>query len=494
MLFLLPMCGRCRLAVRCSRQRIVLFVQTISSSSQNFRRTSKSSLIGSASDSSDPGEFHDAILCANGVHSGVVSSSLITGLPAKESQLHMTSEDEARTGTSPHPTGISELQVNVSTGPVQLSIVLPTYNERENIPELLCRLANALRGLQWEAIFVDDDSPDGTAETVRTFAREDPRIRLLHRIGRRGLSSACIEGILASSADWVAVMDADMQHDERVLPRMLALARQQQLDLVVGTRNAAGGSMGDFARGRVLLSRLGQRISHAVCKCHVSDPMSGFFVARRSFVLACAPRLQTGGFKVLLDLFASSQNPVRFAEVGYTFRCRQHGKSKLDVNTAVEYFALVVHKLTRDLVPAHFVLFALVGAAGVAIHLASLDLLVSYRHEPFSQAQVLATYIAMTANFFFNNVITYRDRSLHGLRLLRGLLSFWLVCSFGAWASVVFARALLGSGARWWVAGLAGLALSSGWNYSMSNLFTWQAPRKSPQEKAMEPHGVTLPG
>ncbi len=346
-------------------------------------------------------------------------------------------------------------------------------------------------GLRWEAVFVDDDSPDGTAETVRAFAREDTRIRLLHRVGRRGLSSACIEGILASSADWVAVMDADMQHDETVLPRMLARARQESLDLVVGTRNADGGSMGDFARGRVLLSRLGERISHTVCKCRVSDPMSGFFVARRSFVVACAPRLQSGGFKILLDLFASAQTPVRFAEVGYTFRCRRHGESKLDVNTAVEYLTLVVNKLTRDLVPAHFVLFALVGTAGVAIHLACLDLLVSYKHEPFFQAQILATYLAMTANFFFNNAITYRDRSLHGLRLLRGLVSFWIVCSFGAWASVVFARALLNSGAAWWVAGIAGLALSSGWNYSMSNLFTWQTPKRSP---AKDPLHSAAPG
>ena len=405
----------------------------------------------------------------------------------------MTSEVEAVPQTPHDPLCGPERQTQWASSHVQLSVVLPTYNERENVPELLRRLAIALHGLRWEAIFVDDDSPDGTAETVQAFARQDTRIRLLHRIGRRGLSSACIEGILASSADWVAVMDADMQHDERVLPRMLALARQQQLDLVVGTRNADGGSMGDFARSRVLLSRLGEHISHAVCRCQVSDPMSGFFVARRSFVLACAPRLQTGGFKVLLDLFASSQTPVRFAEVGYTFRTRQHGESKLDVNTAVEYFALVVSKLSRDLLPAHLALFALVGAAGVAIHLACLDLLVSYKHEPFFRAQILATYIAMTANFFFNNAITYRDRSLHGLRLLRGLLSFWLVCSFGAWSSVVFARALLNSGARWWVAGLAGLALSSGWNYSMSNLFTWQAGRRSPADKAVEPHGVTLP-
>ena len=363
-------------------------------------------------------------------------------------------------------------------GPVQLSVILPTYNERENVPELLRRLALALQSLRWEAIFVDDDSPDGTAEAIRAVARQDTRVRLLHRVGRRGLSSACVEGILAGSADWVAVMDADLQHDETVLPRMLERARQEELDVVVGTRNADGGSMGDFAKGRVLLSRLGERVSHTVCRCHVSDPMSGFFVAKRSFVLQCAPRLQSGGFKILLDLFASAQKPVRFAEIGYTFRKRQHGESKLDGNTAMEYAALVLNKLTRDVLPTHMVLFAMVGTVGVAIHLACLDLLVTWEHEPFFKAQMLATYLAMTANFFFNNAITYRDRSLHGLRLLQGLLSFWTVCSFGAWGSVVFARSLFNAGAAWWVAGIAGLALSSGWNYFMSGLFTWQTYRR----------------
>lgn len=372
-----------------------------------------------------------------------------------------------------------EASPDISSGPVQLSVVLPTYNERENVPEVIRRLSLALEGLRWEAIFVDDDSPDGTAEAVRAFARQDTRIRLLHRVGRRGLSSACVEGILAGSADWVAVMDADLQHDETVLPCMLQRARQELLDLVVGTRHADGGSMGEFARGRVLLSRLGERVSHTVCRCRVSDPMSGFFLARRSFVLACAPRLQSGGFKILLDLFASAEGPVRFAEVGYTFRNRQYGESKLDGNTAVEYASLIVNKLTRDHLPRHFVLFALMGAVGVAIHLACLDLLVRWEHEPFFQAQMLATYLAMTATYVVRNALAFRDRSLHGLQLLRGLFGFWVVCSFGAWGSVVFAQGLYKAGAAWWAAGMAGLALSSGWNYSMSRLLPRQRRRRT---------------
>ena len=363
--------------------------------------------------------------------------------------------------------------------PVDLAIVLPTFNERDNIPELIGRLEQALTGLRFEILFVDDDSPDNTADLIRTYAARDPRIRLLHRVGRRGLSSACTEGILASSARFIAVMDADLQHDERILPRMLARLREESLDIVVGTRNAIGGSMGDFSSHRVLLSNLGTRISHAVSRCELTDPMSGFFLLRRSFFLEVVHRLQGGGFKILVDLFASSERPVRFDEVGYTFAQRRHGESKLDVNTAVEYLFLILNKSTGGLIPTRFAVFSLVGATGILAYLTTLALLLSELHFKFCTAQLVATLVAMTENFFLNNLITYRDRKLRGLRLVSGLISFWIACSFGAWANVVFAHALLESGSRWYLAGLAGIVLSSVWNYSISNLFTWQMPHRT---------------
>ena len=210
------------------------------------------------------------------------------------------------------------------------------------------------QGLTWELIFVDDDSPDDTAAVIAEYARRDRRIRLIHRVGRRGLSSACIEGMLATTANYVAVMDADMQHDETILPQMLATLREGSLDIVVGTRNAEGGSMGEFGRHRVLLSRMGQKVSNAVCRCDVTDPMSGFFLCRRSFFLEVVRHLNGGGFKILVDMLASADRPVRLAEVGYTFRARTHGESKLDVNTAVEYLFLVLDKLTDEFTAVHF--------------------------------------------------------------------------------------------------------------------------------------------
>jgi dolichol-phosphate mannosyltransferase len=371
--------------------------------------------------------------------------------------------------------------------PIDLVVVLPTYNERENVAEVIARLEDALDGLRWELIFVDDDSPDGTAEVVRSYARRDSRIRLVHRVGRRGLSSACTEGILASSANYIAVMDADMQHDERILPKMLKRLREESLDVVVGTRNSQGGSMGQFGRARLLLSRAGEKISHAVCRCGLSDPMSGFFLVNRNFFLEVVHQLQGGGFKILVDMLASSKRPVRFGEVGYRFRNRRYGESKLEVNTAVEYLFLVVNKLMGGVIPLRFAVFSLVGATGALTHMACLALLLARFHLHFIPAQIAATYVAMTENFFLNNLITYRDRSLRGIHLLSGMASFWVACSFGAWANVIFSHALLLSGRSWYFAGLTGIILSSVWNYSISNLFTWQMPRPRREVRGAEP-------
>ena len=367
---------------------------------------------------------------------------------------------------------------------LDLAVVLPTYNERENIPLLIARLDQALRGLNWEAIFVDDDSPDGTAEVVSEHARANtpvaPRIRLIHRIGRRGLASACIEGMLATSAPCVALMDADLQHDESILPMMLERLRRESLDVVIGTRNAEGGSMGQFCRHRVLLSRIGQRISHRICRAQLSDPMSGFFLARRSFFLEVVHELQGGGFKILVDMLASSRRPVRVGEIGYTFAQRRHGESKLNVVVGIEYLFLILNKKLGSAIPVQLALYLLVGALGLVTHLVTLFVLTHVYAMHFVQAQVTATFIAMIENFYLNNVITFRDRRFEGARLLLGASRFVLACSFGAWANIIFARALLQSGVEWYLAGLAGIILGSVWNLSISSVFTWRTHRAIP--------------
>ena len=364
---------------------------------------------------------------------------------------------------------------------------MPTFNERDNIPAVIERLSTALAGLNWELIFIDDDSPDGTSDAVRAYAGEDQRIRLIQRIGRRGLATACIEGMMATVADYVAVMDADLQHDETILPRMLEKLCCEDLDIVVATRGADG-DMGQFAAKRVFLSRMGRLISRIVSGSELTDPMSGFFVLRRSFFLEVVRGLHKGGFKILVDMLATSKRPVRLGEVGYSFRSRLYGESKLDASVALEYLFLVLDKLAGGTIPTRFFIFALVGSTGLVAHFSVLSLLYVHLHLSFTSAQAWATFAAMTGNFFLNNLITFRDRSLHGRYLLMGMCTFWLACSFGAWANVSFAASLLHAGMPWYLAGLVGNILSAVWNYSVSSIFTWQMPQG---RRARERGGVS---
>ena len=355
-----------------------------------------------------------------------------------------------------------------------LTVVVPTFNERENIPLLCERLSAVLAGIAWEAIFVDDDSPDGTADAVRAIARRDSRVRCLQRVGRRGLASACIEGILASSAPYVAVMDADLQHDETLLPRMYACLCDEPYDLVVGSRYVAGGGVGDWDTSRQRASAAATFLSRAITKTEIADPMSGFFMLRRAVFDDALRRLSAQGFKILLDLLASASAPPRIKELPFEFRQRQHGESKLDALVMWEFAMLLADKLIGHIVPVRFALFALIGGIGVFFHMAVLWTGLRYFALPFTPAQTIATIVAMTVNFFLNNFFTYADKRLKGWRALRGLLSFYAICSLGAVANIGIASYLFAEQERWWLAGVAGIIVGSVWNYAVSSIFTWK--------------------
>lgn len=357
---------------------------------------------------------------------------------------------------------------------LELAIIVPTYNERENIAPLVERLKRVLDGVWWEAIFVDDDSPDGTADIVRRLGSADPQIRVVQRIGRRGLASACVEGMLATSARFVAVMDADLQHDESVLPAMLARIRGGDIDLVVATRNAAGGSKGEFARKRALLSDLGAKLSGVVCKTPLSDPMSGFFMLTCTCFSEVVRKLSSTGFKILVDIVASADRKLRLAEIPYTFRMREHGESKLAINVGLEYLYLLIDKVTHGLIPARFAMFLLVGGTGIVVHMAVLSFVYLSMHTQFLLGQTIATFAAMTWNFFLNNAVTFRDARLRGWGMLKGLAAFYVTCSFGALSNVTLAQYIFAHAWPWVVAGIAGIVVSSVWNYVVSSMFAWR--------------------
>jgi dolichol-phosphate mannosyltransferase len=356
----------------------------------------------------------------------------------------------------------------------ELSVIVPTFNERDNIAPLVDLVRAALSGVDWEIIFVDDDSRDGTAAVVRALAQREPRVRCLQRIGRRGLSTACIEGMLASAAPIVAVMDADMQHDERLLPRMLETLRHEPYDIVVGSRYVAGGGFGAWDRRRVEISGLATRLSRIVCKTEIADPMSGFFMLRRELFERAMRQLSGQGFKILLDLLASLPGPPRLKELPFEFRERRFGASKLDTMVVWEFGMLLADKLVGHVVPVRFALFALIGGLGLAVHLAVLRLSLAFPALDFTEAQAIATLVAMTSNFFLNNVFTYRDQRLRGVKLLTGLFSFYLICAVGAVGNVGIASYVFAAQHVWWLAGIAGAIVGSVWNYAVSSVFTWR--------------------
>ena len=356
--------------------------------------------------------------------------------------------------------------------PLELSVVIPCYQERPNVAPMVAHLDAALAGIAWEAVFVDDDSPDGTADAIRAIARTDPRIRCLRRIGRRGLASAVIEGALASSADYIAVIDGDLQHDETQLPALLAALRAGA-DLAVASRHVEGGSADGLAgTWRHTISNLATRMVHLTMKVKLTDPMSGFFVLRRTLFERLAPRLTGQGFKILLDLLLSSPETLIVREVPARFHRRVAGESKLDVLIMLQFAGLLIDKLLRGTVPLRFIAFGLVGLIGVGVHLAALRT-AGLAGLSFSTSEIVATLVAMLANFYVNNAVTYRSVRLRGPALVQGLLLFVLVCSLGAIANVGIARALYHADGGWTLPAILGAAIGMVWNYAMSATLVW---------------------
>lgn len=354
----------------------------------------------------------------------------------------------------------------------ELTVVVPAFRERENVPAMLAALDQALAGLDWEVIVVVDDALDGTEDMVRERAQRDRRVRLLQRIGRRGLASACIEGMLASSAPHLAVIDADLQHDEKLLPEMLAAAREGGADLVVASRYMEGASTGDLPPERVRMSRLASRLSTLLYR-GLTDPMSGFFIVRRSFLDRVVRRLYGRGFKVLLDLVAAARGEVTIVERPYRMRSRLRGESKLGARVIAEFLMLILYHLTGRLLPARFFLFGAVGLTGVAVHLAVLWAAFAVTGAGFMASQLAATWIAMTSNFFLNNAFTYGDQRLRGRGIWRGLLSFYAACSIGAFINVAMAEWLYLQSVDFRIAGLTGAAIAAVWNFFTTASLTW---------------------
>ena len=358
-----------------------------------------------------------------------------------------------------------------------LSIIVPTYQESANIPILFERVKVALNGLPWEMIVVDDDSPDGTSNVAFALAAKDRRLRCLRRVNRSGLAGAVIEGWMSSSADFVAAIDGDLQHDEFILREMYEVLAKGAGNLAIGTRlrTANGGSL---SPARQRLSDLGAWFFRRIAGAAVTDPMSGFFMIRREIVSRLAPRLSPDGFKILVDVILSAGGDLNIIEVPYRFGKRNAGESKLTPLVGIDFLGLVIHHATAGVLPIRFVLFAMIGAGGLVVHIVTLSAVLHWFDAlTFGSGQLIATIVAMASNFVLNNEITYSSYRYRGLGLIEGFVGFALGCSVGAVANIDIASWLYSDNQTWWMAGLAGALLSVVWNYAVSTNLIWRPGR-----------------
>ncbi|WP_419826972.1 glycosyltransferase [Sphingomonas sp.] len=366
---------------------------------------------------------------------------------------------------APEPVAVS--------GGYDLAVVVPTRNEAGNVARIVASLDVALRGTRFEILFVDDWSTDGTAAAIAELARGRADIRVLRRFGRSGLASAVVEGMMATMAPVVAVIDGDGQHDERLLPRLHKAVANGAADVAIGSRYCADGSTGVWNERRLRASRAATRLSRLVLRTPVADPMSGLFAIRRDAVDALLPRLSGRGFKILFDLLTSAPEPLRIVELPYRFRLREHGDSKLGPAVAIDYLVTILDRLVRRYLPSRLVMFAGVGTLGLGIHLGVLRAMLAAQPS-FARAQAVAVAVAIAFNFVANNAVTFRDRRLSGWRLVAGLASFYAVCGLGALANVGAGAVLFAHHQRWWVSGVAGAVVGSLWNFAASTLVTWR--------------------
>lgn len=311
-----------------------------------------------------------------------------------------------------------------------LTVVVPTFNEAYNVPLLIDELERILCGIDYEILVVDDDSPDLTWKCVEQISRTRPRVRLLRRTTNRGLTPAVIEGFAHAQSDFLACIDGDLQHDPRLLTSMLE-ELQRGTDLVIGSRYIKNGGLGEWHWSRRIVSWVAAKLARLSLGTNLSDPMSGYFMLRRSTFLKAHNQLEGSGFKVLLEIVAKAR-PQHVRELGYIFRPRSAGKSKLSTAVIVSYLAQL-WRLSRigQLVSFRFLQFALVGTVGVIINLLVLATVIWFSGVHDWRASAVATFVATIHNYLLNNHWTFRQTTRKGWGLVSGYLSYAIVCLAG---------------------------------------------------------------
>lgn len=362
-----------------------------------------------------------------------------------------------------------------------VSLIICTLDESASIAGVLHEASQVLAHCSHEIIVVDDSADERTADVVRDFGASRPWVRVLRRQGARGLASAAIAGWDAARGVRLAICDGDGQHDLQQLPAMLA-QMDAGADLVAASRYIDGDTGLSWTRSA--MSRIATWATTTLLVGGLTDPMSGFFAMTRPTYEAARPRLSGVGFKILVDVVASSPRRLRMAETPAVLRTREHGMSKLDLRVVADLGALLIEKRTRGLIPVRLAMFGAVGLTGVAVHMAVLSVL--HLALPFWLAQIGAILSAMSWNFWINNILTFRDVRLRGAAMWRGVLAFYVACLGGGLISEALATLLHNEGVNWMASGVAGALAAGLWNYYASRRGTWGVGRSArPQPAAI---------
>ena len=378
------------------------------------------------------------------------------------------------------PAGVLSIPT-AESGEIKLSLVIPTFNESKNLEQLVARLSRVLDQClpgRYELIVVDDDSPDGTCAVALRLADRYPALRIMRRRGEKGLSTAVIRGWQAARGEVLAVIDADLQHPPEVVERLWA-QMADGADLATGSRHAEGGGVSEWSALRRALSRGAQFLGLCVLPTvvgRVSDPMSGYFMVRRSAI--ADTELSPLGYKILIEVIGRGRI-ARIAEVPYVFVERAAGESKVTSKLYVEYLRHLL-RLRLALLPARFPKFAVVGLSGVAVDMFLLWLLKGGLGWPLTLSKVVATEMAIANNFLWNELWTFGDlaeRQGYGLARVRRFARFNVFCAAG----LALSLALLTIQVRFfgmnpYLANAVAIAVTTGWNFWMNKTFSWSAP------------------
>jgi dolichol-phosphate mannosyltransferase len=355
-----------------------------------------------------------------------------------------------------------------------ISVIIPTYNEKDNIGPLVEQVAAALAGEDYEILFIDDNSRDGTAELAESLSGKYP-VRVIVRQTERGLASAVVHGFAQAKGELLAVMDADLQHPPPVLRDMVRAAREGA-DLVIASRYVPGGSCEGWGLTRRVISKGAIFLAHLFLPRtrHIGDPMAGFFLLRKSVVEGVA--LKPSGYKILLEVLMLGRYN-KAVEVPYSFRVRQRGESKLKASTQIDYLKHLFSLMRRTGEIARFLKFALVGASGIVVNEGLLWLL----HErlanlPLLAANAISIETSIITNFALNDLITFRDRRQAGAgAFLKRLGRFNLVSLVGLAINLGITALLTNVfGLHYLVSNLIGIAIGMLWNYLVNLGWTWK--------------------